>query len=365
MTIEGTRMIGGPQPSARLRGVTRYGSGAHVAAAVHLDANEGLPPPRSLMDAMAPVWARVASRYPDAGEFEAQLAAGLGVAPEQVIVTCGGDEALQRICLATLEPGRRAMLPAPTFEMIPRYIRLSGAEMVDLPWEEGAFPTDAAIAAAAPDVGAVFVVTPNNPTGLAACEADLRRLSAAMPWAVIVVDLAYTEYADEDLTRVALSLPNAVIVRTLSKAWGLAGLRVGYAAGPAGVIDWLRVAGGPYPGNGPGMAMASRWLVEGEAAVRATVERVRRERTALCALLADLGARPLPSQANFVVARFDDAHGVADRLLARGISVRRFTSPRLRDALRITCPADDTVFELLIAGLIASVATARVRGEKS
>jgi histidinol-phosphate aminotransferase len=172
-----------------------------------------------------------------------------------------------------------------------------------------------------------------------------------------VLDLAYTEFADEDLTPVGLAFPNVVCIRTLSKAWGLAGLRVGYAVGDERVITWIRSAGGPYAVSGPSAAIACRALDTCAGLVRETVERVRVERAELVDLLRSLGATPWESRANFVTARFPDAEKVWRNLGERGIAVRFFGArPHVENCLRITCPGRAPAFDRVTRALKETLA---------
>ncbi len=324
---------------------------------LYLDGNEGVAPPAALLDIAHELGPEVLRRYPSKGELEAQLAAEFGVDAAQVLVTAGGDDALDRACRAVLEPGRELVLPVPTFEMLERYPRLVGATTVPVPWDVPAFPIAGVLDALRDATGAIAIVSPNNPTGAVATTADLEALSAAAPHVLLLVDLAYVEFADVDLTAAALRLPNAVVVRTFSKAWGLAGLRVGYAIGPPRIIDWLRAVGGPYPTSGLSLAIASRRLSTGAADMRAFIERVRVERAALSSLLIECGAAPVPSQANFVLGRFGDARLVQAALADMGIAVRAFPDrPTLHDALRITCPGRADAFERLCDALRTTAA---------
>ena len=178
------------------------------------------------------------------------------------------------------------------------------------------------------------------------------RLSRGAPSCLILVDLAYIEFADEDLTSCVLSLPNALLVRSLSKAWGLAGLRVGWAAGPAEVIGWLRAAGHPYAVSGPSLRLAAARLRTGQGDVALFAGRIREERRLISRRLVALGASVLPSQANFVLARFEDAEAVRTGLAKRGIAVRIFPGkPDLEGRLRITLPGSEEDFERLARGL--------------
>lgn len=198
----------------------------------------------------------------------------------------------------------------------------------------------------------IAVVSPNNPTGAAAKIDDLQRLARGAPNAILLVDLAYAEFADEDLTQCALALPNAIVVRTFSKAFGLAGLRVGYAMGNAVNIRRLASVGAPYPVSSVGLSAAIETLAIAPSRLAPKIARVADERAKLTQFLLDLGASPLASQGNFVLCKFADAEWVWNALAGLGISVRRFPArAELESALRITCPEDSTDFTRLLAGL--------------
>ncbi len=172
--------------------------------------------------------------------------------------------------------------------------------------------------------------------------------------ALVVADLAYAEFADEDLTETALRLPNVATTRSLSKAWGLAGLRVGYTIASRAVVQAMRVAGGPYTVPGPSLALAAATLRAGEAQMQSYVSRVRVERDALWRLLKQLGADALPSQANFVTAYFHDARRVQSSLRQVGIAVHGYPAGHAMErALRITCPAGAACFARLESALRA------------
>jgi HAD superfamily hydrolase (TIGR01548 family) len=324
---------------------------------LRLDGNEGPAPDQAVVDAMTAAGPEILRAYPRPAGIEELLGARLGVEPGRVVVTAGADDAIERALRAVLGPGRELILPVPAFEMIERYAALTGCDVVRVPWFEGPFPAEAVLARVSERTAAIVVVTPSSPTGLAATAGDLRRLSRGAPGALLIVDLAYTELADEDLTPAVLALPGAVAIRSLSKAWGLAGARVGYAAGPAEIIGWLRAAGHPYAVSGPSLAAARVRLQTGGDRVRAWADRVREERGVLVRLLAGLGASAAPSQANFVLGRFADASWVRDALAGLGIAVRAFPgAPGLEDALRITVPGDAGAFARLRRALETALA---------
>lgn len=338
-----------PAPAARLAGVRAYEPSAPAPAGVlRLDANEGPAPSRALAEWLSVRGPEIFRRYPDARRLESQIAARFGVDPARALVTAGADDALQRLALATLEPGRAAVATSPTFEMIPRAIRLAGAELREVPWRDEPFPVGA-VAGAAAGATTTFLVSPNNPTGGVIAAEDLLAVADRAP--LLVADLAYIEYAAEDPTPRLLERTNVVVVRTLSKAWGLAGLRVGYALGPPAVIEQMRAAGGPYAVSGPSLALAEDWLSAGALRVRRHVQRVTGERAALAALLAELGAQPVASEGNFVLAKFADAAGARAALAEHGVRVRGFAGAVLGDYLRITCPGNRNDFARLSAAL--------------
>ncbi|MFG0285053.1 MAG: pyridoxal phosphate-dependent aminotransferase [Phycisphaerales bacterium JB039] len=350
-TIEPTASL--PEPAARIAGARPYRPPDPAPdGALRLDANEGPAPSRVLAEWIASRAPEIFRRYPDASSLEAQLASRFDVDPARVLVTAGADEAIQRLALAMLEPGRAATTTTPTFEMIGRAVRLAGADLREIPWMDGPLPIEA-VADAAAGSAVTFAVTPNNPTGSVIGIDDLLKLADAT--GLLVADLAYAEYAAEDPTKALLDRPNTLVLRTLSKAWGLAGLRVGYAVGPAEVIEAMRAAGGPYTVSAPSLAIAEDWLSAGAMRVRNHVQRVRAERAELTALLAELGAGPLPSEANFVLARFADAAGAHAALRNFGVHVRAFAAPPLRDCLRITCPGDRGDFIRLCRALRAAL----------
>ncbi|MEZ6015206.1 MAG: TIGR01548 family HAD-type hydrolase [Planctomycetota bacterium] len=301
------------------------------------------------------------TRYPNAEALTEALAARFGVEPERVLVTAGADDALLRVALAYIGRGRALVLPTPTFEMIPRYVALAGGVVRELPWPRGPYPTDAVLARAE-GAAAIAVVSPNNPTGAVASVAALRALAQAAPDALLVVDAAYAEFAAEDLTEAALALPNAVVLRTFSKAYGAAGLRVGYALGAPDVIRALRAAGNPYPVASPALAYALGALQADDGAARAgalslTVQRAREARAALTEALERRGVEVAPSEGNFVLARLADPMRLRDLLAGLGIAVRAFPGrPELADALRITTPTTEADLARTLAALDTALA---------
>jgi len=320
---------------------------------LRLNNNEGPRAPRALLAELAALDPELLRRYPDAAAVETALAARVGVSPDRVIVTAGADEALDRIYRAYAGPDRPVLLPEPTFEMLEHFAELAGAPLVRVPWLTDAFPLEAILAQLDKRIAMVVIVSPNNPTGGVAPRDDVRRIAAAAPRSLLLLDQAYIEYADEDIDPAVLEIPNVVVVRTMSKAWGLAGCRVGYAIGSPDVVAVLRAAGAPYPVAGPSLALALSQLRSGDAGLRAHVAQVRAERANLRTLLCTRGVDARASQANFVFADFGRrAAIVRDGLRARGILVRDYSGRAGREtSLRITLPADAADFERLTRAL--------------
>ncbi len=297
---------------------------------------------------------RRAAKYPEVAQLTARLAKQIGVPTERLLITAGADDALERAFRSVLTPGREVLLTTPTFEMLPRYARLTGATIRQVAWPSGPLPTHELVAAISPETSLVAIVSPNNPTGAVASLADLLTVTRAAPNALLLVDLAYVEFADADPTRELLREPRVLVTRTFSKAWALPGLRVGWAAGPPEVITWMQRAGSPFPIAGTSLALVESAL-ERLDTPSATVSAVRDARARLTALLDALGLDPLPSQANFVCVASTQAPWVRDALAGQGIAVR-YLPDRYIDRLRIACPTGSAPYQRLAHALTTSVA---------
>lgn len=352
------------EPVPALQGARPYSPPRHPAPVwLKLDANEWSPPPPHALVRKPAI--QSLNRYPSARELEQEIASRHGIGPERVLVTAGADEALDRLCRAMLGPGRRLAVTWPTFEMLPKYAALAGATIDRIPWHgDEPFPREAMIRAIGPDTRVVAVVTPNSPTGTVASAGDLRALSAAAPHACLLVDLAYTEFADVDLTPEALALRNAVATRTFSKYYGLAGARVGYAMGNADVIAWMRAAGGPY--SVAGVSLEQALHAYRSMAPPGHLDGLRQSRAALRTMLRENGWEVPDSRANFILARNRRAPWLRDALASRGISVRAFPGhPELHDAVRITLTEDPVAMQTLQAAVRQALVPSHVSVSES
>lgn len=289
----------------------------------------------------------VARRYPVTTGVRAAAADRHGVGPDQVLVTAGGDDALLRCFLS--RSGSKVVTTSPTFEMVRLYAKQTRCDITEVPWWDADFPIESMMTAAE-GAEMVVVVSPNNPTGRTISSNHLRQLSASCP--LVVLDAAYVEFADLDLTPLALSLGNVVVVRTLSKAFGLAGLRTGYLVGPAQQITEIGAYGGPYPISGVSAQLGEAALRADGVAMSALVEEVRRERDALFEVLTNLGAAPVESQANFILATNVERDWLTDAARSMGISLRAFRNKEgLERCVRITLPGNEGSFRALVSVL--------------
>ena len=308
-----------------------------------LNTNESpLPPSPRVAQAVAEAAAGL-KRYPDPfGEpLRSALARYHGVAPEQVLVVNGADQAIDCCFRAFCEPGDTVVYPSPTYSLFPVLARVFGTETLELSLEpDSGFPPSLGTAE-----GALrFAVNPNSPTGVWMRPDALEEVLAGAP-GVVVVDEAYCDFAPASCIPLLERHDNWLVLRTFSKAHALAGLRVGYAIGSARLIDDLAAVKDSYPIDRCAIAGALAAL-EDEAHHRAIVETVRSERARLTERLRKAQWDVLPSEANFVFARppGGDALAALHRLRDSRILVRHFSS--LPDRLRISvgAPAENDRF---------------------
>jgi len=345
-----------PRPLPHVLPMAPYQRPPAPIGALRLDRNEG--PQRSLdvLDVLSQAGPELLRRYPDASALERAIAGRFGIEAKRVLVTAGGDDAIDRAIRAFVGSERALVLPVPTFEMFERVAALCRSRVVPVPWVRERFPLEEVLASLDASTGMVAVVSPNNPTGSTATLSDIEQVARAAAGALVFFDHAYADYADQDLTLATLTFPNVAVLRTFSKAWGLAGCRVGFVLGSVETIGALRAAGAPFAVGAPSLALAGASLGAGDPS--AHVERVRVERSELRALLERCGSRPWTSQANFVSADFGNrTHFVHRALAALGIIVREFGDrSELASVLRITVPGDAADFQRLRAALEAVLA---------
>ena len=303
------------------------------------------------------------TRYPAvyADPLKRAVAGLFGVAPENVSTGCGSDDVLDSAFRAFCEPGSRIAYPDPTFGMVPAFARMNGALATAVPLGPGLALDVAGLLRAR--AALLYLCSPNNPTGHAFARADVLRLFAGSD-GLVLVDEAYADFANEDLVNEAVSSERAVVLRTFSKAWGMAGLRIGIAIGPAAVIREIEKSRGPYKVNAVAEEAALAMIRRGRTWVRENVEHVLANRAFLFDALEGLGFDVVPSAANFLLAKVPPALGTASALALRlrrsGIGVRPFPAlTGLGDCIRITIGPTAMMSALVdaLAGIVAQPAT--------
>lgn len=330
---------------ADLAELTPYGA-PQLDVPVRLNTNETpwAPPPEFFDDLARRLRDLPLNRYPDRRAWELRSALGerFDRTPEEVWAASGSNELLQQLLQAYGGPGRRVLLFRPGYSMHPLLARVSLTEVVtvDLDGELRLTPEAAAAAVAehAPDL--VLIASPNNPTGLPVDVAALEALHDGSR-ALIVLDQAYAEFAGPGEQQESLALldrmPRLVLSRTFSKAWRMAGARLGYLIGPSWVVDDLRLVRLPYHLDAL-VQVAGVVALQHAEAMTDHIEAIAAERERVAAALRDLGVQVWPSRANFLLFRTDMDGGLLfQRLLDRGVLVRDFsTAPLLERCLRVT-----------------------------
>jgi histidinol-phosphate aminotransferase len=289
-------------------------------------------------------------RYPRSGNpaLVAALAAAHGVAPGQVVAGNGSDEIIDLLVRVLARPGRDNVVAfAPCFSIYVQQTRLCGVTLRQVPLSpDFAFDLPALARAADEETALVFVTNPDNPSGHAVPAADLVRLARDLPpRAMLVVDEAYVDFAEPEAAYSMMSrvgeIDNLVVLRTFSKLYGLAGLRLGFGAMPEWLADYLLRVRLPFSVNLLAEA-AGLAALEDRPFLRASRDTVLRGRAALARDLAGLGCQVYPSQANFLMFTPPrPAAEVFEALLARGIIIRALRSYGLPDKLRVSIGNDE------------------------
>ncbi len=357
------------QLSERMRGLVQpYLAGIEpydpnfTPTRINLSANENTYPlPAGVREKIDAALAQTPlNRYPDpmSNELRDELAAWHGVARENICVGNGGDELLYNFLLAFGGQGRTLLNCPPCFSEYAFFASLAQTEVVDVWRDPETYLLDKeAVLAAAPQANMVIVTSPNNPTGDVLSLEFIERLCAACP-GIVMVDEAYGEFAQMGASSIALlkRCPNLVILHTLSKAFGEAGIRCGYVIAAPDIIEVFAAIRQIYSVNVLTQAAALA-AVRARAEFRPVVDQVCLERDRMLAELPRIAGgriRVWPSEGNFVLARIEGASRIRERLRdERSILVRDFSyAPGLADCLRITIGTPDEN-NAVLAALVA------------
>jgi histidinol-phosphate aminotransferase len=276
------------------------------------------------------------ARYPTAYADDLKLAIAdyTGVEAENVVTGCGSDDVLDSIIRAFCESHELVATSAPSFAMIPLLTAINGlaAREIDL-LEDLNVDAGGLLAQRA---AVTYLCSPNNPTGTVVSRSSLLRILSEAA-GVVVLDEAYFEFASDPPVIAIGEADNLVRVRTLSKAVGLAGLRVGYAIGPRDLVTEIEKARGPFKVSSLAERAAAAALRSDTQWISEKAQEAAEERRRFSAELLGYGLAPIPSEANFVLVPVADAAGIAVKLRESGVLVRDFSRlPVVGDALRIT-----------------------------
>lgn len=287
-----------------------YTPGRTVPGAIKLASNETVHGPLPSVREAILAATDTLNRYPDNGQLELKeqlsehLAADGEFGPERIAIGCGSVSLCQQLIQITCSVGDEVVFGWRSFEVYPLQVRVAGATPVQVPLRDETFDLDAMLAAITERTRLIFVCNPNNPTSTVVDPDDLARFVAAVPSDIlIVIDEAYVEYIRDGMVPDSLGLadhyPNVVVIRTFSKAYGLAGVRVGYAVGDPEVITALGKVYVPFTASTLAQAAAIASLKAADELLERT-DAVVAERRRVAAELAALGYDFPPSQANFI-----------------------------------------------------------------
>ncbi len=314
--------------------------------ALRLDFNENTfgPSPR-VMERLRTVTAEGLTKYPEREPVEQIVAKHFGLQTEQVVLTNGVDEAIHLMCCAFLESEDEALIATPSFFMYDVSVQMMTPHLrkvqADATLE---FPFERFMAAITERTKLIIVASPNNPTGSVVGGEHLLTIAAAAPQAVLMVDEAYYHFDGASVMDDLATVPNMVVARTFSKAYGLANLRIGMLAGNAELLKYVRKVSSPYNVNGVALDCLPVALADGEY-VAWYSEQVRIGRERMMDGLRELGVPFFPSHANFVLMNIGPKHKeLVQAMRANGVLLRdRSTDPGCDGFVRITIGLEEHV----------------------
>jgi histidinol-phosphate aminotransferase len=307
------------------------------AKVIKLNTNENpYPPSPAALRVLRELDPEMLRRYPHpmARSFREAASQVLGVPADWILVGNGSDDLLTMIMRACAEPGRRVVYPMPTYVLYRTLAQIQDAEVVEIPYHEDySLPIAEMIAAQ----GAVtFVASPNSPSGTAASVELLDKLAAQLS-GVLVIDEAYVDFAESNALELVKKYDNVIVLRTLSKGYSLAGLRLGFGVANPGLLAGLTKVKDSYNVDAIACEVGAAAITD-QLHKNSNAQKIKDARTQLSGALQKLGFEVLPSQANFLLAKLPtgNAQWLYEICKERGIFVRYFNQPGLQDKLRIT-----------------------------
>lgn len=328
-----------PAPRLRVQAMKEYHPPLGSRDSLRLDFNENtLACSPRVRDVLQSVTAASLTRYPERAPVEAVVAAHLGREPEQIALTNGVDEAIHVLFETFLDEGDELLLPVPTYTMYEVYATATDARIVTVQaGDDMAFPYERLLAAITPQTKIIALANPNSPSGSTCTRAQIQEIARRAPQAILLVDEAYFHFFGETVMDLVGTVPNLIVARTFSKAYGLAGLRIGLLAAPAELMRWIRRVLSPYSVNSLALACLVAAL-EDTGYLENYVAEVCAARTEFESALDAAGVRRWPSRANFILTAIGARHTEFTRLMREaGVLVRdRSADPGCDGCVRIT-----------------------------
>ena len=328
-----------PAPRRRVQAMKEYHPPLGCRDLLRLDFNENtFACSPKVREVLADISAGALTRYPEREPVEALVAAHLGLAAEQVALTNGVDEAIHVLFEAFLEAGDELLLPVPTYTMYEVYASATDARVVAVQaGDDLQFPFEQLLAAITAKTKIIAIANPNSPSGSVATREQLLEIAQRAAHAVVLVDEAYFHFYGETMVDLIGTVPNLIMARTFSKAYGLAGLRVGVLAGAVEMMRWVRRVLSPYSVNSIALACLPAAL-EDVTYLEWYVGEVLKARGEFEAALDAVGLRWWTSRANFILVEIGARHAeFVQRMRAAGVLVRdRSSDPGCDGRVRIT-----------------------------
>lgn len=355
-----------PKARARVEAMNPYHPPLGNRDRLRLDFNENtVACSPAVREALKRITAESLTCYPEREPVEAMVAAHLGVNPENLALTNGVDEAIHVLFEAFLDAGDELLLPVPTYTMYEVYASATDAKIVAVHADTTLeFPFERLMAAITPQTKVVAIANPNSPAGSVATRAQIVAIAERAPQAIVLVDEAYYHFHGETAIDMIDMLPNLVVARTFSKAYGLAGLRVGLLAGGVENMRWIRRVLSPYSVNQVALAVLPAALAD-TAYLGNYVAEVLAARVEFEAALDTMGIRRWPSRANFVLVEIGARHAeFVRRMHEAGVLVRdRSSDPGCDGCVRITIGTREQM-RRAIAAIDAAMETIELGGVK-
>lgn len=335
-----------PRPRRAVLAMPEYHPPLAGRDTLRLDFNENtLAASPKVIERLRQATAEGLTKYPEREGVERIAAAHFGLQPEQVLLTNGVDEAIHLLCAALLEEDDEVLIATPTFFMYEVSAGMMTAHVrkvqSDLSLE---FPYERFLSAITPQTKLIMVASPNNPTGAVIAREQLLAICAAAPQAAVLADEAYYHFHGDTVLGDVGGVPNLLVARTFSKAYGLANLRIGMLAGDAELMKYVRKVSSPYNVNGVALDVLPVALAD-DAYVAWYAEQVHAGRARMMDGLRALGVEFFPSHANFVLMKIGPKHKeLVTAMRARGVLLRdRSTDPGCDGYVRITVGVEEHV----------------------